>query len=270
MADKLLIAPEAGRFYDREGNHVYEVKKADGKGTTTPNIIHARKFGLVPSVTTVLGRIAKPGLDRWKAANYIRTAMATPRKALESEDDYIIRVAREANSVAGKAAERGTDIHFGLYEHMFDGTISDDRAIRNACEQVKAWLKEQNAEVVHLEKAMIDVDIGVAGTADLVAESPTHILYGDYKSVDLSKYKKPYYEQGLQLSAYKLMDKAEKPCKLWQIPLDRESGECQFFDWDDMAWPIEALEIGFKSVVKEWQVCNKYVPKNWKEKGGSK
>ena len=62
---KMLIKErqaESGHWYDREGNPAYTVIGKNGKprGTTLRD---ARTLNLCPSVTTILGVAARPGLD---------------------------------------------------------------------------------------------------------------------------------------------------------------------------------------------------------------
>ena len=52
---------ESGHWYDDQGNPAYEIIGANGKQRNT-TLRDAKKLGLLPSVTTVLGVAAKPGL----------------------------------------------------------------------------------------------------------------------------------------------------------------------------------------------------------------
>jgi hypothetical protein len=51
---------ESGHWYAADGLPAYRIKGANGKERNT-TVQDARSLGLVPSVTTVLGLVAKPG-----------------------------------------------------------------------------------------------------------------------------------------------------------------------------------------------------------------
>jgi len=55
---------ESGHFYASDGTPAYRIIGKNGKERNT-NVKDARERGFVPSVTTVLNIIAKPGLNTW-------------------------------------------------------------------------------------------------------------------------------------------------------------------------------------------------------------
>lgn len=110
-------AAEWGHWYDRDGNPVYEIMKADKSGLRPVNLKDARKLGLVPGVSGVMGCAAKPALDRWKVKQGILAALTLPRTPGETDDSYIDRVTTDAGEQARKAAERGSAIHAAIQGH---------------------------------------------------------------------------------------------------------------------------------------------------------
>lgn len=62
-------------WYTREGSPCYEQVTQKG-GLRATDLRDARKQGLVPSVTTVLGVVAKPQLEVWKVNQGIMAARA--------------------------------------------------------------------------------------------------------------------------------------------------------------------------------------------------
>ena len=56
---------ESGHWYTQEGEPMYTIVGANGKERNT-TLRDAKKDNLVPSVTTVLSLVAKPGLENWK------------------------------------------------------------------------------------------------------------------------------------------------------------------------------------------------------------
>jgi hypothetical protein len=111
-------ASESQHWYARDGSPAYEVKGANGN-MRPATLRDARKLGLCPSVTTIIGSCAKPGLERWKLEQMMHAALTLPRLDGEPEADWISRVWTDSKETARKAAERGTAIHAaiqGAYE----------------------------------------------------------------------------------------------------------------------------------------------------------
>ena len=55
---------ESGHWYAADGSPAYKIIGKNGKERNT-TVRDARERNLVPSVTTVLGLVAKPGLSNW-------------------------------------------------------------------------------------------------------------------------------------------------------------------------------------------------------------
>ena len=86
---------ESTHWYDREGQPRYTLVGKNGRerGTTLRD---AREFGFVPSVTSVLGIAAKPGLENWKIDQALLSALTLPRQEGESLDDFMRRAKQDA------------------------------------------------------------------------------------------------------------------------------------------------------------------------------
>lgn len=122
-----MRATEAGHWYTRSGEPTYTVKSAKGEDRPT-TLRDARKLDLVPSVTTILGLIAKPGLERWKQEQTLLSALTLPRINGESEADWLDRVIQDSKETGRKAADRGTEIHAAIQAHYEDQFVSDEFA----------------------------------------------------------------------------------------------------------------------------------------------
>lgn len=107
----MKIATEAGHWYDAAtGEPRYTIVGTNGEVRNT-TLRDARKFGYVPSVTTILKCAAQPGLIRWMQQQILHAALTLPRIDGESEDDYAERVIEDSQEQSRKAREKGTDIH---------------------------------------------------------------------------------------------------------------------------------------------------------------
>jgi hypothetical protein len=111
------IASQSGHWYATNGNAAYEIEKKDG-GMRPVNLRDARKHNLVPSVTTVMQVMAKPGLEVWKQKQVLLAALTLPMQDGESLDDYASRIVADSKQQAIEAAQRGTNIHAAIEAHI--------------------------------------------------------------------------------------------------------------------------------------------------------
>jgi hypothetical protein len=112
------MAREGGHWYSADGKPVYEVEGSKGK-LVKPTLVHARKLGLVPGITTILRVAAKPQLTNWLRKQSILAALTLPRGVDEPEDEWLERVLEDADSVGDSAADEGTRIH-GAIEAFYN------------------------------------------------------------------------------------------------------------------------------------------------------
>ena len=98
-------------WYDRTGAAVFEVPKAKGGGMRATTIADARKLGLYPSVTTVLGVLDKPQLTDWKLSQVSNWCHGNPPQDAEGVDAYARRATEGAFAQVTEAADLGTAIH---------------------------------------------------------------------------------------------------------------------------------------------------------------
>lgn len=188
---------ESGHWYTKLGEPAYQIIGKNGNKRAT-TVRDARELGLVPSVTTIIGQLAKPGLDRWKSEQLLLAALTLPRNDGETETEWLERVMTDSRSTTKDAAERGTQMH-GVLENFYRRkttgiypayVIEVDRTI-TAHFGVQQWAAE--ASFAHPS--------GFGGKIDLNGAN----VVLDFKSKvgDVSKLK-PYHEQIMQLAAYRV------------------------------------------------------------------
>jgi hypothetical protein len=119
MTTIIARSADAVHWYQQDGRPAYTVKAKDGSDRAT-TLRDARKFNLVPSVTTVLRIMAKPGLDIWKQEQMLLAALTLPRAPDESEKSFIARIVHDSKDTARQAADRGTRIHESI-ERWYKG-----------------------------------------------------------------------------------------------------------------------------------------------------
>jgi hypothetical protein len=115
------FASESGHWYQKDGTPAYTIIGKNGQLRNT-TIRDARKLGLLPSVTTILSVLAKPGLENWKQQQILMAALTMPRVDGETEQEYIARIIRDSKEQGMKAAEEGTRIHGAIEQHYLTGT----------------------------------------------------------------------------------------------------------------------------------------------------
>ena len=194
---------ESGHWYKPDGSPAYTVEGANGK-TRNTHVGDARKNGLVPSVTTIIGCAAKPALDVWKQQQAILAALTLPRLDGESEDNWLARVVADSKETARKAAERGTEIH-GVIEAFYEGVYLPElptyvRVVEstiNAHFGPQLWVAEKSF-----------ARNGYGGKCDLISRPHVHPKSDGFvidfktteKDVDTLKV---YFEHEMQLAAYR-------------------------------------------------------------------
>lgn len=167
----MVIIPResASHWYFPDGTPLHEVARADGKGQRPTSLRDARKLGLFPSVTNVLGVIAKPGLEAWKIEQGILSALTMPRNEGESVDDFARRVVNDMSGEVRSAADRGSAIHAAIEIYAQGGWIPEDKEVAALFEPARQWFDAEVICVHSVETATANLEWGYAGRVDLVA-----------------------------------------------------------------------------------------------------
>jgi hypothetical protein len=194
------MALESGHFYMQDGTPAYTIIGKNGRERNT-TVKDARELNLVPSVTTVMSVMAKPGLNTWLQQQVLLAALTLPREENESEADWLTRVMSDAKSTGRDAADRGTRMH-GVLECFYRSeapsmwpiyVIETDRAMIEHFGQ-RNWIAETSA-----------ADYGFAGKVDLWCDEGDGIVI-DFKTKDGTLDKVAvYHEHLMQLAAYRVL-----------------------------------------------------------------
>jgi hypothetical protein len=189
MAD---YASEGGHWYNRDGEPCYEI---NGKKTT---LREARKLKLYPSVTTIIGMAAKPGLEAWKTDQTILACLTMPKIEGESEQDYIKRLKEDAKSQAKVAADKGTEIH-GYIERGFRGGQVDDYGWKYVASVNNTLLNSECGVRTWSTEKSFASPLGYGGKVDLHSDKYLIDFKGTDKPMDSLK---TWDEHAMQLAAY--------------------------------------------------------------------
>ena len=186
---------ESGHWYAQDGSPAYRIVGKNGVERNT-RLTDARQLNLVPSVTTILGIIAKPGLTNWLQTQVLLAALTLPRINGETEENWLERVMSDSKSTGRDAMDRGTMMH-GVLEQFYRGEHDDypvyvdqvDAAIRMHFGHDQKWEAERSFAYQ-----------GFGGKVDLIGAN----IVIDFKSKDNLDKVVPYHEQIMQLAAYRI------------------------------------------------------------------
>lgn len=252
VATILSYASESGRWYHKDGRPCETVMGANGVERAA-TLRDARKLDLLPSTTSILKVLARPGLDNWKIEQSILSALTLPRHGGETDQEFISRIKFDSKEKARKAAERGTALHTAI-EKWLSGQAPEARFLRH-CEAVERVLSDLGLKVAdaRCEKSFALPEKGYGGRVDLHFFGPDWVL--DIKS-------KPTIEDGKKLAW------PEHPCQLsaYGMGLGMKEPRCAniFVGIDDarvvaVEHEAEALQKGltiFALALKLWQAQN--------------
>lgn len=194
---KPLHPAESTHWYTKDGLPAYQVKGKNGKMRNT-TLRDARTEGYLPSVTTIIGCAAKPGLDRWKQEQVLLAALTTERIVGESENEYLARIMDDSREQGRKAAERGTAIHESIERFYSDRSV---KIHQDHIRAVESTLTAHFACSEWIAEKSFASTFGFGGKTDLCAPG----IVVDIKTKEFSKDKLPeaYDEHLMQLAAYR-------------------------------------------------------------------
>ena len=195
---------KSGHFYTKDGSPAYTViGSSPGKERAT-NVSDARKLGLLPSTTTIIGVANKgEGLQRWLAEQAILAALTLPRLEGEEEGVWLSRVMKDSKATGREAAERGTAIH-NIIESYFEQVYMPEKPAY--LDAIDSALKSAFGEQPWLSERSFGHPLGFGGKCDLMAKKINgkggFIVDFKTKTTDLDKID-VWFEHELQLAAYR-------------------------------------------------------------------
>lgn len=231
------MAKESSHWYDRTGKSChtqpYADKKRAGESRAT-TLTDARKLGLLPSVTGILGILDKPQLTDWKLEQLSKewrgrlSAISTRANAGPNDVTFAVAdmLARDPDELHNElldhafqqveqAADAGEIIHKGAelalqgleYDHdkpVFLPELKATFPLSCFIKPVEAFVKERGITPRGHEVRLVNLEHGYAGTGDLPMVCPSGLGFGDFKT----RKTKPgrtvtaYDTQVMQISAY--------------------------------------------------------------------
>ena len=206
-----------GHWYRSEdGQPLYTVPKADGKGERDTTLRDARKLNLVPSVTTILGIVDKPALTRWKINEVLEAVLGDIVDPYYERMDYFNEeecsdwkayILRRSEKKGKDAANRGNEIHNTLEHYYTHGNI--DIQMYAYCQPVIDLISSKFGKMCNwVPEASFSHVLGFGGKCDLhmqpCGDFPNGVII-DFKTKSAEDFSKvrAYPEQCQQLVAYR-------------------------------------------------------------------
>lgn len=247
---------EAGHWYTRDGEPAYTTVGSNNKERPT-TLRDARKLSLVPSVTTILNVMAKPGLENWKLQQVLLAALTLPRWDHEAEGAYIDRIIADSKEQGKAAAEVGTDIHAAIQTHYEGKTPAAYQNYVDGC--IKAISAHFNDWEWIAERAFAH-ELGFGGKCDLhVPASDKHAgLVVDIKTKEFTDPDKVegFDDHLMQLAAYRVGLGCQR-ARCANVFVSRNvPGLTKIIEWSE-----EDLERGWKMFIRLlefWQLKNNH------------
>jgi len=191
-------------YYTKTGLacHYQPKKKGDGLRPTT--VADARKLGLLPSVSTILGALHKEQLVQKMMEKVILEARASTKSTVP-DDQFVDNVKENAFSDWKGAQDLGTRIHKAIELNMGPaGLVPEDDLAPYVLPAVKA-VQDLGLKVAAAEAVVVNAAEGYAGTTDLVGVMPDgREVVLDFKSTKTTPGKpvEGWDSQVMQLAAY--------------------------------------------------------------------
>jgi hypothetical protein len=247
------FASESGHWYAPNGEPAYQIMGRNGSMRPT-TLRDARKFNLVPSVTTIIRSAAAPPLERWKRNQLLATAYDLGKLDGETADDYLRRVTAAWDEQARIAPDTGTVIHgcieIALANQAYNPTYIEH--VNAALEATDSWCGIAD---LRPEKAFCH-PLGFGGKCDVHKDG----FVADYKTKDFGQDNLPdvWDDHAMQLAAYREgFDMPDARCAIIYVST-RVPGLTHTIEIpkDDLArgWDM------FVTLFEFWKLKNRYEP----------
>jgi hypothetical protein len=237
-------------WYDRAGKPVFEVMGKTGKMIRT-TVKHAREQGLLPSVTTILGILAKPELEIWKQEQVLLASLTLPKIDGEDDKSYIKRIIEDSK------AQSEVAIGFGKAVHTYcEGIVKRENVPQEVIDLIPEKTREAIKdlfktfeEVIYSEKSLANSHF--AGTLDLLIKKDGKLYLPDIKTQGTTEGKpfRVYDTWEYQMSAYRRLAIDNNI-----IPFDSELHSAVIAVSSKEEGRVEWIDVEKQRIDKGWRV----------------
>lgn len=268
MKDKTegLPVSEIGKGDD---GHYYFVHP-DGSIETMHDLTlaQARKRGCYASVTTKIGVLSNPFIDRWKKKELIKQASLNPRLDNEELDEYVTRI---DNITWGQPVrwdgQKFQSNEFGLAVHAELENWNRNASYKIApewemyCVGFQSWARANLSEMVAAEYMAVDHDLRTVGTVDLIArKSDGTVCLADFKCRECGSkgvgkfYDKDCMQLAIEASIVRREMNLEYIPECWSMCICANTGTLYPKKWTDKA--VAKADRKFRALSYAYDIIN--------------
>lgn len=260
-SSKLVATESSGHWYTAEGQsaHVVIGKNGNERNTT---VTDARKMGLYPSVTSILGIMDKPQLTNWKIEQAIMSSLTLPKEENETLEEYARRIVKDSRESTKKAAEHGSRMHECMENILLKRAVSTDEALAPYIKTFTEWAEKNVEKTYWCEKALVGA--GYAGRCDAYVK-----LRGigdaiiDLKNRKVNPKYDPFYDTDCaQLWAYRAASENPKCACVSVVLASNDATKLTTKVWDEDE--LYQAGIAFCAMQKVWSWVKGYTPPGMK------
>jgi hypothetical protein len=260
-SSKLVAVEGNGHWYTAEGQsaHVVIGKNGNERNTT---VADARKMGLYPSVTSILGIMDKPQLTNWKIEQAIMSSLTLPKEENETLEDYARRIVKDSRESTKKAAEHGSRMHECMENILLGRAVSTDETLAPYIKTFTEWAEKNVEKTYWCEKALVGA--GYAGRCDAYVK-----LKGigdaiiDLKNRKVNPRYEPFFETDIaQLWAYRSASENPKCACVSVVLASNDPEKLVTKTWEDDE--LYQAGIAFCAMQKVWAWVKNYTPPGMK------
>lgn len=246
-----------------ENGHWY-LPNPNGTGEPAHHLglAEARKVVAFPSVTTVLKERSNEGLIYYIKRQVFQATRENKKLKKETDDEYMKRIFDIAKEHAMNAANRGTNIHSVLEKYP---SRTSDQELAPYFDVFAEWYQENILATIETEVCVVDHDIGVGGTIDLVAETKQWgLAIIDYKTSEF-KYGKARFWPSYRAQLAFYAKAWQKRCGLSRPPAIVNVGinSTEPLPCQHAAYTVDEQEQAYREFLATaylWFSSNKYWP----------
>ena len=258
---RLVTTDQAGHWYTEEGESAHVILGANGKERNT-TVADARKLGLLPSVTSVIGIKNKPELETWKQEQVIRACIKFKKEEDELDEQYAKRIMLEAKKTTTDAATHGSLMHEAMEHILLGREHSKDERLAPYIRTFKQWANDNIEKTYWCEKALVGA--GYAGRCDAyVRMRGIGDAIIDLKNRKVNPKYDPFYDTDCaQLWAYRIASENPQAACVSVVLASNDPESIKHHVWDEEE--LDQAGIAFQAMLKVWSWAKQYVPPGMK------
>lgn len=247
---KTITKNRVTHWYNEKGEARHTVKAQNGNEIKT-TVVHARKMGLLPSVTSIIALMHRQALEDWKQEQLIKACMKLDKTLSETDDQYVNRVVDEAFTKSSTAIDFGKETHYFLQD-LLQGKMRAEYSIPEITQiAIRNFVNKEILSAV-CEKPLVHPAHKYAGQRD--CRSVGHdgkTTTWDFKtqSTKVGEKIKSYNEWIMQIAAYDAVEPSDCYKSLVISSTEPERVEVVEYDKETIDGAFKAF-LGLREVFK--------------------